>query len=101
MDIVVIIIVILGLAVMVFKRFSNFVYYIGIVDIFLRIFDYIANNINISFISNIINSYLPNSVFNIVDIYSSGIFTVVLNWILVIIYMCLDVYLIRTFFRKK
>lgn len=57
MDIVVIVLVIAAIAVMIFKKFSSVIYYIGIVDIFLRILDFIANNIPVSVISNFINSY--------------------------------------------
>jgi len=101
MDVIVIILVILAVIVMIFKKFSSFVYYVCLVDIFLRILDFLANNIPINFINNFINTYFPNSVFHIVDIYTSGIFTTVLIWILVLLYGILDFYLIRTFWKKN
>ena len=101
MDVVVIIIVILALAVMIFKKFSNVVYYIGIVDIFLRVLDFIGNNIPIPIFTNFVNSYFPNSISHIIEMYSSGIFTTVLLWALCINYMVLLFYLIRTFWKKK
>lgn len=100
MDIVVIILVILAVIVMIFKKFSSFVYYIGLVDIFLRILDFLSKNIPIHFISSFLATYFPDSVAHIIRIYSSGIFTTVLIWLLVIIYAILDFYLIRTFFKK-
>ena len=45
MDIVVIILVIAAFVIMFLKRFKSFVYYIAFADIFLRILDYIANNL--------------------------------------------------------
>ena len=101
MDVVVIVFVILAIAVMIFKRFSSLVYYIGIVDIFLRVLDFIANNIPVPVLSNFINNYFPNSIYHIIEMYSSGIFTTVLLWALYIIYMILLFYLIRTFWKKK
>lgn len=101
MDIVVIVLVIAAIAVMIFKKFSNVIYYIGIVDIFLRILDFIANNIPVSVVSNFINSYFPNSVSHIIEMYSSGIFTTVLLWLLCIVYIILLFYLVRIFWKKK
>lgn len=101
MDIIVIILVILAVVVMIFKKVSSFVYYICLVDIFLRILDFLANNIPINFISNFINTYFPNSFAHIIEMYTSGIFTTVLIWVLVLLYGVLDFYLIRTFWKKN
>lgn len=101
MDIVIIILVLIALAVMIFKKFSSFVYYIGIVDIFLRILSFFAHNIPLRFLQDFLATYFPSSVSHIIQIYSSGIFETVLLWLLVIIYIMLDFYLIRTFFKKK
>ncbi len=101
MDIVVVVLVVLAIVVMIFKKFSSVIYYIGIVDIFLRILDFIANNIPVPIVSNFINSYFPNSISNIIEMYSSGIFTTVLLWALCIVYIILLFYLIRTFWKKK
>ena len=101
MDIVVIVLVVTAIAVMIFKKFSSIVYYIGIVDIFLRILDFIANNIPVSVVSNFINNYFPNSINHIIEMYSSGIFTTVLLWLLCIVYIILLFYLVRIFWKKK
>lgn len=101
MDVVVIIIVILALAVMIFKKFSNVVYYIGIVDIFLRVLSFIAANIPVKEISNFIYTYFPSSVPSIINMYSSGIFNTILMWVLCVLYIFLDIYLIKIFWKKK
>ena len=101
MDIVVIILVLVAVAVMIFKKFSSFVYYVCSVDIFLRILSFIASNIPLKFLTNFINTYFPSSVGNVIRLYTSGIFTTVLIWVLVILYIILDYYLIRTFFKKN
>jgi len=101
MDIIVIILVILAVIVMIFKKFGSFVYYVCLVDIFLRILDFLANNIPLDFLSNFLNTYFPNSINHIIEIYTSGIFTTVLIWIMVLLYGILDFYLIRTFWKKN
>jgi len=100
MDVIVIIFVLLAVVVMIFKKFSSFVYYICFVDIFLRILSFIARNIPLEFLKNFIYKYFPLSVESIIRSYTSGIFTTVLLWVLVILYIILDSYLIRTFFKK-
>ena len=101
MDVVLIIIVLGAVLVMIFKKFSSFVYYIAAVDIFLRILDFISKNLPLKFLSNFIESYFPDSIRNIIEIYSSGIFEVVFIWLLFVIYCIFDFYIIRTFFKKK
>ena len=101
MDIVVIVFVLAAVVVMIFKRFSSFVYYIAFADIFFRILDFIANNLPINFLSNFLNTYFPNSVSHIINIYSQGIFTTVLLWILLVIYIIFDGYLIKALWHKK
>ena len=101
MDIVLIIIVLGAVLVMIFKKFSSFVYYIAFVDIFLRILAFIAANLPLAFLSNFLNAYFPKSIPNIIEIYSSGIFKVVFLWLVLIIYCIFDFYIARTFFKKK
>lgn len=101
MDIVLIIIVLGAVLVMIFKKFSSFVYYVGMVDIFLRILAFISANLPLAFLSNFINAYFPKSIPNIIEIYSSGIFEIVLLWLLLIVYCIFDFYIARTFFKKK
>ncbi len=101
MDIVVIVLVIGAIAVMIFKRFSSVIYYLGIIDIFLRVLDFIANNLPLAVVSNFINTYFPNSLPGIIESYSEGIFTTVLLWALCIVYIILLFYLIKIFWKKK
>lgn len=100
MDVIVIILVLIAVAVMIFRKFSSVVYYICLVDIFLRILSFLANNLPINFIRSFLSTYFPSSVTHIIEMYTSGIFTTVLIWILVLLYGILDFYLIRTFWKK-
>ncbi len=101
MDIVVIVIVLLGLAVLVLKKNDSFVYYIAIVDIFLRILDFIANNIDLDVISQFINNNFPNNLFDLVASYTDGIFTTVIFWVLVFLYTVFLARTISVFMKKK
>lgn len=101
MDIVLIIIVLGAVLVMIFKKFSSFVYYIAMVDIFLRILAFISANLPLAFLSNFLNTYFPKSISNIIEIYSSGIFEVVLMWLLLIVYCIFDCYIFKAFLKKK
>jgi len=100
-DIVVVILVVAALAVLIFKRVSSFVYFIAIVDIFLRIIAFLASYVPIVEVRNFFANYFPNSVSGIISTYSSGIFETVLLWLLVINYIVFEFYIIRTFFKKK
>lgn len=73
MDVIVIILVLVALAVMIFKKFSSFVYYVAIVDIFLRLVAFLASHLPIPVVTNFLATYFPDSVADIIRIYSSGI----------------------------
>lgn len=101
MDLVVFI-VLLIIVVFFFKRFSSFIYFIGIVDIFLRLFAFIKATVEIPEVYNLMNRIgLPTSVPAILGAYSTGIFYKILAWGYIICMFIFLYYLIRTFFRKK
>ena len=62
-------VIIIGLIVvlMLFKRFSSFVFFMAIIDIFLRILAFIKHNIGLDDVASIIGKYLPESIFDIID----------------------------------
>ena len=101
MDVVVIVLVIGALLVLILKKFSSFIYYVSIVDIFLRLLHFFGNNIYISELANLVNKYFPNGVLGIINNYSSGIFAIVLTWLLFANYVMFEYYVIRTFLKKK
>ena len=88
-------------AVCWFRRFSKLVYAIAIIDLFLRLIDYIANNLGIREFQHWVNSVFPNSVYSIICKYSSGIFCTVLIWIYVVMMVFFLGYTFRSFLRKK
>lgn len=97
----VVIIVILGLVIMFFRRFSNFIYAVAIIDIFLRIMEYIKYNIGIRDVMLFIDKYFPSSVLSVINKYSSGIINDILAWAYVVIMVIFLYYTIRVFIKKK
>lgn len=99
----IVLIVLLILVVMFFKRFSSFVFFMAIVDIFLRILTFIKNNIGLGDVRNIIGKYLPESVFDIINKYTYSIPTlnIVLKWAFVVIMGVFLFYITKIFLKKK
>lgn len=99
-DLVVLIILIL-VVIMFFKRFSSFVFFMAIIDIFLRILTFIKNNIGLPDVSALIGKYLPESIFGIIDKYSIGLVNLILKWAFVVIMAIFLSYIIKIFIHKK
>ena len=89
------------LTIIFFRRFSNVVYIICIIDMFLRIISKIEVLLGIKEISNLVNRYLPDSLLAVINSYSSGIINTILVWLYVGIYVIFLYYVVCTFFRKK
>ncbi|MBE6144147.1 MAG: hypothetical protein E7169_01040 [Firmicutes bacterium] len=100
MDLV-ILVVLIGIVVFIFKKFSSFIYFIAIVDILLRILTFIKTQISNYEIYSFLNKYVPTSIPGILNNYSSGILNTLLIWLYVIAMIIFEYYLIRTFIKKK
>ena len=98
-----VLIVALILVLMFFKRFSSFVFFMAIVDIFLRILAFIKHNIGLEDVATIIGKYLPESIFDIIDKYTSSMDLVntILKWCFVGIMTIFLSYIIKIFLKKK
>ena len=101
MEVFVIVFVLGALAVLIFKRPSSCVYYLALVDIFLRIIDYIVKNIPSNVVSDFLVKYLPTNVNSIIQNYTSGIFETVLLWLFLGIYVVFLYYTVCVFLKKK
>ena len=99
-DVIVLVILIL-VVIMFFKRFSSFVFLMAIIDIFLRILSFIKNNIGLPDVAHLIDKYLPDSIFDIINNYTSGTFNIILKWCFVLIMMIFLSYIIKIFLKKK
>ena len=81
----IILLIVLLIVCFYFRDFGKIVYAIAIIDIFLRIFYYVINNVEINGISSYIEEHLKESVPDIICSYTSGLFCNILVWIYVII----------------
>ena len=97
----VILILLMFVVIMFFKRFSSFVYFIAIVDIMLRILTFIRNNIGLPDVSALIAKYIPESILAIFAKYTSGICYTILSWGFIIIMIIFESYIIKFFIKKK
>ena len=97
----IIIILLIVLTIIFMRKFSNVVYVICILDMFLRILHKIKDMLGITEFTNLINKYFHSSIENIIGSYSSGIIYTILVWLLIVIYVVFLYYVICTFFRKK
>ena len=101
-DLIVLIVLIL-VVVMFFKRFSSFVFFMAIIEIFLRILYFIRCNIGLPDVSAVLGKYFPANMFEIIDKYTANIdiLNIILKWAFVIIMAILVTYITKIFFNKK
>lgn len=99
----IILVILLLVVIMFFKRFSSFVFFVAIVDIFLRILAFIKNNIGLRDVAQVIGKYLPESVIDIIEKYTSGVplLCTILKWCFVGLMAIFLVYISKIFLHKK
>lgn len=99
----IVLVVLIFIVVMFFKRFSSFVFFMAIVDIFLRILTFVKNNIGLPDVAALINKYIPESIIAIIDKYTSAIpiLNGILRWAFVIIMIIFLSYTVKIFINKK
>ena len=98
LDIVIIFIILLIVA-LIFKRFDNVIIFFGLIDIFLRIIDFIGKNTTKE-IDNIINKIFPNSIPSIISNYSTGILETILIWIYVGLMILFTFYVLKMLIHR-
>lgn len=98
MEIVILIIIVLLVAI-IFKRLSNTIIFLGLIDIFLRIVDFIGRNTTKQ-INTFINKYFPSSIIGIIEKYSSGIVETVLIWLFVVLMIMFLYYVFKMLIRR-
>ena len=93
----IILIILLVAVIVVFRRFSSFVYAMAIVDIFLRIMYFLRIKVPLRELENI----FPANIGEILDKYTDGLLLDILLWVYVFIYACFLVYITNYFINKK
>lgn len=97
----IILIILLLVVCFYFRDICKIVYAVAIVDIFLRIFHFIINNIEIKGISKYVEKYLPESIPSIIETHTSGLICNILVWMYVIIMGVFLFYTIKKFIKSK
>ena len=100
---VIIFVIVVGIIVFIFRRFSSFVYAICGLDILYRLLHFLGDNLHIREVSNIINKYIPESVVSMVGKFTgtTGILYFILIWFMFIMYAFLLFYIIRILVKRK
>ena len=84
-----------------FKTFDSFIYFVAVVDIFLRILTFIKVHVSVPELQALIGRYFPESVPAIINKYTNGIVNTIFIWVYAIIFMIFLFYTVRIFLRKK
>ena len=100
MDLAILLLLII-LTIIFMRKFSNVVYVICIIDIFLRLLDRLEIMLGIKEFSILVNKYFHNSILDIASSYTNVIFYTIISWVIFGIYVVFLYYVIRTFFRKR
>ena len=93
----IILVLVLIVILVIFRDLRNFLYAFAIVDIFLRIVNFLCNQVNE--INNVLGK-LPSSIGAMISSESSGALEQVLLWVYAILYLLFLTYLIPSFFRR-
>lgn len=96
-----VIILILLFVIICYKRFSKFAYALAIIDIFLRILNFVKLNLGIVEIRNFISRYFPSNIPAIIYKYTDDILSDILVWAYVIVMIAFLFYVTRAFIRNK
>lgn len=99
----IILVIIIAIIVFIFRRFSSFVYAICGLDILFRLFHFIADNVHVKELSNLINKFIPGSVVSMIGRYTGthGLIYLLVMWFMFIMYVFLLFYIIRILIKRK
>lgn len=100
MDILIILLIIAVVLIFHKRTFSGFIYTVIVIDLFLRIIDFIKDNLAKNELSALLD-YLPGSIPDIIVKYTNGILSTILIWLIVICYIIFEYYSIRILIKKK
>lgn len=101
-DLIIFIILVIAV-IFFFKRFSSFVYLVCSIDILYRLLHFLGDNLGVPEVSSLINKYIPGSVVEMISNYigTTGIFYVILIWLMFALYCIFLFYIIRILFKRK
>jgi len=96
---VIIIFIILFIVALTSRKHSNIFLAFGLIDIFLRLINYIGNH-TIKEIADIVNSIFPNSIAAIITHYTSGTLESILMWGYILLMVIFFIQVFRLFVKR-
>ncbi|MBR3199213.1 MAG: hypothetical protein IKG27_04285 [Bacilli bacterium] len=93
-------IILLVLVIVFFKNFHAFIYFVVSADIFLRLVTYLKANIIKDSAFAFLNA-VPANVPEIIKSFDLGVFTEILMFLYIAIYIIFESFMIRNFIKKK
>ena len=100
MDLLIFIIIVV-LVVCFFRKFSSFIYIVGIIDLILRILTLIDSNINWPTVNAFIEKYIPGSILTIITNNTTGIISTLAIWAYIVCLGIFVYYIFRIFLKKR
>ena len=97
----VIVVVLIIVAFAWFRRFSKTVYAIAIIDMFLRLLNYISANIGIPKFHRWVKSIFPGSIPDLLSRYMSGVVLIIFIWVYIVLMVAFLFYTVRVFIKKR
>ena len=99
----IIVVAIVVAVILYFKRFSSFVYMMCALDILYRLLHFLADNLPVPELTSLINKYVPTSLLGLFSNYvgTEGIFFIIVNWAIFLLYSILLFYIIRILVKRK
>lgn len=101
MDAIIILALIIIIVFFLKRTFSGFIYAVGMIDILLRLLNYLNINLFNGQVREFFTKYFPTSIPNMISNYTNDILETILIWLYVAIMIIFEFYIIRTFFNKK
>lgn len=97
---------IIFIAILVFvliysKYFQGYIFGIAMMDIFFRVLNFLKNNIPISDIKGYISGYVPESIPNVINKYTSDTINMLLMWAYVVTMIIFLYFVIKIFVKRK
>lgn len=96
---VIVIFVILFIVALTSRKHSNIFLAFGLIDIFLRLINYIGNH-TMDEIANIVNKIFPNSIAAIITHYTSGTLCTILMWGYIVLMVIFFIQVLRLFIKR-
>ena len=97
-SIIIIAVILLIIAIFSSKKTNVFIAF-GLIDVFLRIMNYVGNH-TISEINSIINKIFPDSIGAIIKNYSTGVLQDILMWVYVFLMALFFYYVLRMLLKR-